>query len=174
MEIIASGGSVVEKQHENRSLKLMGNLGIYSGMRVYQLGFLMQDNTEKEKEYYSRKRGQWEYDRMKRSIRPRISYPKLSLYEKTESAFRQKCVYVNSCYICCRVLQRTDTWGPAIKNKMSSLPTTYRTLVVFTQLQVLLTTALPDDSRVLFKHLLHFRTAEQLPAELLQINLIHF
>lgn len=35
MEIIALGGSVVEKQHENRSLKLMGNLGIYSGMRVY-------------------------------------------------------------------------------------------------------------------------------------------
>lgn len=68
---------------------------------------------------------------MKRSVRPRSSYPKLSLYEKRESAFRQKCVYVNSCYICCRVLQHTDTWGPAIKNKMSSLPTTYRTLVVF-------------------------------------------
>lgn len=35
MEIIALGGSVAEKQHENRSLILMGNLGIYSQMRVY-------------------------------------------------------------------------------------------------------------------------------------------
>lgn len=68
---------------------------------------------------------------MKRSIKPRSSYPKLSLYEKRESALRQKCVYVNSCYICCLVLQCTDTWGSAIKNKMSSLPATYRTLVVF-------------------------------------------
>lgn len=72
-----------------------------------------------------------EYDRMKRNIKPRSSYPKLSLYEKRESALRQNCVYVNFCYICCCVLQCTDTWGSAIKNKMSSLPATYQTLVVF-------------------------------------------
>lgn len=66
-----------------------------------------------------------EYVRTKRS-----SYPKLYLYEKGESALRQKCVYVNSGYICGCVLQHPDAWGSAITNKMSSLPVTYQTLVV--------------------------------------------